>query len=139
MLLEQLAQQLKNLTTLQALLEEEKRCLTEKDFSSFNETLFNKQKSLQTIATLDKKLTRAETLQQISESDELSALKDALEAELQRCQKLNDMNGKLVALSMKSNKHLMQIMTQAKGRNSVTYNQKGSLQSGKLLGKNIQA
>jgi len=139
MLLEQLAQQLKNLTTLQALLEEEKRCLTEKDFSSFNETLFNKQKSLQTIATLDKKLTRAETLQQISESDELSALKDALEAKLQRCQKLNDMNGKLVALSMKSNKHLMQIMTQAKGRNSVTYNQKGSLQSGKLLGKNIQA
>ncbi|GLS89298.1 hypothetical protein GCM10007916_03650 [Psychromonas marina] len=139
MLLEKLAQQLKNLNSLQVLLEEEKRCLTEKDFSSFNDTLFNKQKSLQTIATLDRQLTNAENLQQINASDELSTLRSTLETELQHCQKMNNMNGKLVALSMKSNKHLMQIMTQAKGQNSVTYNQKGSLQSGRLLGKNIQA
>jgi len=30
-------------------------------------------------------------------------------------------------------------MTQATGKNSVTYDQKGLLQGGQLLGKNIQA
>lgn len=139
MLQAQLAQQLKNLDDLQLTLEEEKRCLAEKDFSSFNETLFNKQKSLQTIATLDKELTTASSLEEIKQSEQLSALRSTLEAQLQECQKLNTVNGKLVQLSMKSNKHLMQVMTQAKGRNSVTYDQKGLLQGGQLLGKNIQA
>ena len=33
----------------------------------------------------------------------------------------------------------MQILTQAKGKNSVTYDQKGLLSGGSLLGKNIEA
>jgi flagella synthesis protein FlgN len=139
MLETQLAQQLQNLTDLLSILEEEKRCLAEKDFSSFNEILFNKQKSLQIIATLDKQLTTEKSLQDIDKSDTLSALKDNVQALLEKCQETNDVNGKLVQLSMKSNKHLMQLMTQAKGKNSVTYDQKGTLQSGQLLGKNIQA
>lgn len=139
MLQTQLSQQLKNLTDLQLTLEEEKRCLTEKDFSTFNETLFNKQKSLQAIATLDKKLTSKQSLQEISQSELLSEIKESLQTQLQSCQEINVINGKLVELSMKSNKHLMQLMTQAKGKNSVTYDQKGLLQSGQLLGKNIQA
>ena len=42
-------------------------------------------------------------------------------------------------MSMKSNKHLMQILTQAKGQNTVTYDQKGVLNRGRLLGKDIEA
>jgi len=139
MLETQLAQQLQNLTDLQSILEEEKCCLAEKDFNSFNEILFNKQKSLQIIATLDKQLTTEKSLQDIAKSDTLSALKDNVQTLLEKCQETNNVNGKLVQLSMKSNKHLMQLMTQAKGKNSVTYDQKGTLQSGQLLGKNIQA
>jgi flagella synthesis protein FlgN len=139
MLQEQLSQQLKNLVTLREILEEEKRCLTEKDFSSFNDTLFNKQKSLQTIATLDKQLSTAKNLELINQSDELTELKNTLSMHLQDSQSMNTVNGKLVELSMKSNKHLMQLMTQATGKNSVTYDQKGLLQGGQLLGKNIQA
>lgn len=139
MLQEQLSQQLKNLVTLREILEEEKRCLTEKDFSSFNDTLFNKQKSLQTIATLDKQLSTAKNLELINQSDELTELKNTLSMHLQDSQSMNIVNGKLVELSMKSNKHLMQLMTQATGKNSVTYDQKGLLQGGQLLGKNIQA
>jgi len=135
----QLSQQLKNLDDLQLILEEEKLCLTKKDFSTFSELLFNKQKTLQSIATLDKKLTTSENLEQIKQSDELTTLKNNLGETLQSCQKINDVNGKLVQLSMKSNKHLMQIMTQATGKNSITYDQKGALNSGQLLGKNIQA
>ena len=139
MLEAQLLQQIENLSNLQKTLQEEKRCLTEKDFSSLNDTLFNKQKSLQTIATLDKRLTTAKSLEAIQQSEPLMALKIRIEADLKSCQKLNDINGKLVAMSMRSNKHLMQLITQAKGQNSVTYDQKGLLKGGRLLGKDIQA
>jgi flagella synthesis protein FlgN len=139
MLSTQLIQQLKHIADLQVALEEEKRCLTEKDFSSFSTILFEKQKSLQSIATLDKQLSIEKTLQVIQQSDELTALKDTVEKNLQACQKLNNVNGKLVELSMKSNKHLMQILKQATGKNSVTYDQKGALNTGQLLGKDIQA
>lgn len=139
MLQTQLIKQQQNINNLQAILEEEKRCLTEKDFTTFSDTLFNKQKSLQSISTLDKQLTSKKNLDLVKENNELTVLKNALEAQLKECQKLNDVNGKLVALSMKSNKHLMQLMTQATGKNSVTYDRKGALKGGQLLGKNIQA
>lgn len=139
MLQTQLSKQLQNLTDLQVTLEEEKRCLTEKDFTSFNDTLFNKQKLLQNIASLDRQLTTENSLAQLKQDDELTALKNTLEIQLQSCQKINSINGKLVELSMKSNKHLMQLMTKATGQNSVTYDQKGLLNGGRLLGKNIQA
>ncbi|PKG38613.1 flagellar protein FlgN [Psychromonas sp. Urea-02u-13] len=139
MLSEQLLQQLKNITDLQVALAEEKRCLTEKDFSSFSNILFDKQKLLQNIATLDAQLSIEKTLQVIQQSAELTALKDSVETNLQACQKSNNVNGKLVELSMKSNKHLMQILKQAKGKNSITYDQKGTLNTGRLLGKDIQA
>ena len=139
MLQTQLSQQLKNITDLKTVLGEEKRCLTEKDFTTFSDILFNKQKLLQSIATLDKQLTNENTIEQINQSDELTAIKNNLETELLNCQKLNTVNGRLVELSMKSNKHLMQLMTQATGKNSVTYDQKGVLNAGQLLGKNIQA
>ena len=139
MLPTQLSQQSKNLTDLQLILEEEKRCLTEKDFTAFNNTLFNKQKLLQSITTLDKQLTTKVNLEKINQSDELTALKNSLETDLKNCQKLNNINGQLTKLSMKSNKHLMQLITQATGKNSVTYDRKGVLNAGQLLGKNIQA
>jgi len=139
MLEKKLSQQVNNIKMLQATLEEEKRCLTEKDFSNFNTTLFDKQKSLQSIASLDKQLTTSDNLNKIDASSELSALKQIIDEQLKACQKLNQINGKLVELSMKSNKHLMQLLTKATGKNSVTYDQKGLLQGGQLLGKNIQA
>ncbi|WP_413701496.1 flagella synthesis protein FlgN [Psychromonas sp. KJ10-10] len=139
MLQDKLSQQLQHIQDLQVILEEEKRCLTEKDFSTFSEILFNKQKVLQTISTLDQQLTTQQNLSEIAQSPALNEIKSALEIQLKNCQKVNAINGKLVALSMKSNKHFLQLMTQATGKNSVTYDQKGSLNSGKLLGKNIQA
>ncbi|MEI6896277.1 MAG: flagellar protein FlgN [Psychromonas sp.] len=137
--LSELSELLNNFNNLQAILAEEKRCLAEKDFSAFNDALFKKQKALQSITSLNKKLTTPESLDEIEKSDELTALKLTIEAQLQSCQKLNSINGKLVTLSMKSNKHLMQLMTQATGKNSVTYDQKGILKGGQLLGRDIQA
>lgn len=139
MLSTQLAQQLESLQSLQQTLEEETACLKEKNFSQLNTILFQKKKLLQTVAELDKILSTAASQNKIMQDESLLALKNKIEKQLSTCQKINDINGRLVELSMKSNKHLMQLMRQATGKNSVTYDQKGMLNSGTLLGKNIKA
>lgn len=139
MLTAQLTQQLKSIQALQLILEAETTCLKEKDFSQLNQLLFKKQKSLQAIAELDKILSAASSIDAIQQDTKLRALKGEIESELSVCKKVNEINGQLVELSMKSNKHLMQLMKQATGKNSVTYDQKGMLNSGSLLGKNIKA
>ena len=139
MLSAQLTQQLESIQALQQTLEEETSCLKEKNFSQLNAILFKKKKLLQTVAELDKILSTAVSQNEITQSENLLTLKNEIERQLSTCQKINDINGKLVELSMKSNKHLMQLMRQATGKNSVTYDQKGMLNSGTLLGRNIKA
>ncbi len=139
MLSAQLTQQLESIQALQLTLEAESTCLKEKNFSKLNSILFNKQKSLQAIAELDKILSTASSQNEIKQNENLLALKDEIESQLAVCQKINAVNGQLVELSMKSNKHLMQLIKQATGKNTVTYNQKGMLSTASLLGKNIKA
>ena len=139
MLSAQLTQQLESIQSLQETLEEETSCLKEKNFSQLNAILFKKKKLLQEIATLDKALSTAASQNNITQNKDLLALKNEIEKQLVNCQKINDLNGRLVELSMKSNKHLMQLMKQATGKNSITYDQKGGLNSARLLGKNIKA
>ena len=139
MLLEKLSEILETTQALQALLEEEKQCLTKKSFSQLNTLLFNKQKLLQNIGNSDKIISTEDNLAIIESNEALSGLKDTIETRLRECKKENDINGQLIEMSMKSNKHLMQILTQAKGQNTVTYDQKGVLNRGSLLGKDIEA
>ena len=139
MLTTKLKQQLESIQVLQKILEDEQTCLKEKKFSALNDILFQKQSSLQKIADLDKMLSVTTAQDEISSDENLRALKNKVDGQLQQCQKINDVNGRLVELSMKSNKHLMQLMKQATGKNSITYDQKGMLNSGTLLGKDIKA
>lgn len=134
-----LKQQLESIQALQKILEDEQICLKEKEFSILSDLLFQKQSSLQKIADLDKILSVATAQTEISENDNLRDLKKQVDLQLLQCQKINDVNGRLVELSMKSNKHLMQLMKQATGKNSITYDQKGMLNSATLLGENIEA
>jgi len=124
---------------LEILLDEEKQCLTHKSFGELNTLLFNKERLLQNISKSDKIISTAENLTLIENDQELSNLKENIENRLRKCKKNNEINGKLIEMSMKSNKHLMQILTQAKGKNTVTYDQKGILNRGSLLGKDIEA
>ena len=139
MLLEKLSELLETTQALQALLEEEKQCLTVKSFGQLNTLLFNKQKLLQKIGASDKTISTEENLTIIESDQTLSDLKEDIEDRLRECKKNNEINGQLIEMSMKSNKHLMQILTQAKGQNTVTYDQKGVLNRGSLLGKDIEA
>lgn len=139
MLSAQLKQQLKLIQTLQLTLEAETTCLKEKEFSQLDTILSEKQTSLQEIAKLDKVLTTTTAQEEIANNADLLTAKTEIENQLSVCQKINDLNGQLVELSMKSNKHLMQLIKQATGKNSVTYDQKGGLNSSTLLGKDIKA
>lgn len=139
MLPEKLSELLETTLALKILLEEERECLTKKSFSELNTLLFNKQKLLQNIGNSDKFISTVENLIIIENDKDLFSLKNDIENILLECKKNNDINGQLIEMSMKSNKHLMQILTQAKGQNSVTYDQKGVLNRGSLLGKNIKA
>ena len=139
MLTEQLSQLLSATQALELLLQEEKQCLTEKSFADLNTLLFNKQKLLQQIGNCDKQISTEENLTTILEDASLLELKNNIEKRLQECKKNNEINGKLIEMSMKSNKHLMQILTQTKGQNTVTYDNKGVLNRASLLGKNIKA
>ena len=139
MLTEQLATLLESTQALQVLLEEEKTCLKEKKFDNLNTLLFNKQKLLQNINSTNALVSTEQNLAKIQEDSELSTTKANIQSRLQECKKNNEINGRLIELSMKSNKHLMQLLTQAKGKNSVTYDQKGALNRASLLGDNIEA
>jgi flagella synthesis protein FlgN len=135
----QLTEQLTALKSLAQILDAESVCLKEKTFSSLNEILFNKQKTLQAIKATDQQISTAKNLDAITQSESLSLLKKQIDNNLQDCHKHNQINGRLIELSMKSNKHLMQLLTIATGKNSVTYDKKGTLNSGSLLGKGIKA
>ena len=139
MLTQQLSQLLESIQVLQKLLEEEKQCLKEKSFENLNTLLFNKQKLLQKINSDNKNISTKDNLTIIEQDKILSTLKENIVNDLTECQKNNEINGRLIEMSMKSNKHLVQLLTQAKGKNSITYDQKGLLNSGSLLGKNIEA
>lgn len=139
MLTKQLTELLETIQALYNLLEEEKRCIKEKSFADLNTLLFNKQKLLQNINSSNKLISSEHNLALIQQDLSLSALKEDIQTNLQACQKNNEINGRLIEMSLKSNKHLMQLLTQAKGKNSITYDQKGLLNGASLLGKNIQA
>jgi flagella synthesis protein FlgN len=139
MLSAQLKQQLQSIQALQQTLEEETACLKEKNFSQLSAILLKKQKLLQAVTELDKVLSPAKIQDQIAQSEDLLALKNEIEQQLAACQKINALNGRLVELSMKSNNLLMQLIKQATGKNSITYDQKGGLNSASLLGRNIKA
>ena len=139
MLSSELHKQLESIQALQKVLKAETACLKEKDFSNLSSILSSKQNLLETILNLDKILSIEQSQTEINNNDDLLALKEEIEKQLQASHKINLINGKLVELSMKSNKHLMQLIRQAAGTNTVTYNQKGGLSSGSLLGKNIKA
>jgi len=139
MLQDQLNELLDSIKKLHQLLDDERTCLKEKSFEDLNLILSNKQKQLQIINASNKEISNEDNLLLIQEDRQLSVLKKDIEDNLMACQKNNEINGRLIELSMQSNKHLMQVLTQAKGKNTVTYDQKGILSSASLLGKNIQA
>ena len=116
------------LTQMQGILEEEFRLLEQHQALALPALTERKQLLLAAIETLDKTLAEMPelALQLAAYPDEMTQLREKLDA----CQTQNDINGRLLELSIVSNRRLATFLSQLRDRNSLTYDAKGNTRSG---------
>ncbi|ELI6432146.1 flagellar protein FlgN [Aeromonas salmonicida subsp. salmonicida] len=116
------------LSRMQGLLEEEFNLLKQHQALALPELAERKQKLLADIEVLDQTLARQPELQQQLSAfpEQMNSLREKLDA----CQEQNDLNGRLLELSIVSNRRLASFLSQLRDRNSLTYDAKGNTRSG---------
>ncbi|MFM5562797.1 flagella synthesis protein FlgN [Aeromonas veronii] len=116
------------LSQMQGILEEEFSLLEQHQALALPALTERKQQLLAAIETLDKTLAEMPelALQLAAYPDEMALLRAKLDA----CQTQNDINGRLLELSIVSNRRLATFLSQLRDRNSLTYDAKGNTRSG---------
>lgn len=116
------------LSRMQAVLAEEFDLLKQHQALALPALAERKQQLLAAIEALDKELAEQPDLRQrlAAFPSELQALQNKLDA----CQEQNDLNGRLLELSIVSNRRLASFLTKLRDRNSLTYDAKGNTRSG---------
>lgn len=117
-----------NLSQMQGLLAEEFDLLKAHRALALPALADRKQQLLVAIETLDKTLAELPDLQQ-----QLNAFPNelqTLQAKLGACQEQNDLNGRLLELSIISNRRLASFLSKLRDSNSLTYDAKGNTRSG---------
>lgn len=116
------------LSQMQTILAEEFDLLKQHQALALPALAERKQQLLATIEALDKRLAELPDLRQqlAAFPAELSALQTKLDA----CQEQNDLNGRLLELSIISNRRLASFLSKMRDRNSMTYDAKGNTRSG---------
>lgn len=117
-----------NLSQMQGLLAEEFDLLKAHRALALPALADRKQQLLVAIETLDKTLAELPDLQQ--QLDAFPSELQALQAKLGACQEQNDLNGRLLELSIISNRRLASFLSKLKDSNSLTYDAKGNTRSG---------
>lgn len=117
-----------HLSRMQAVLAEEFDLLKQHQALALPALAERKQQLLAAIEALDKELAEQPDLRQrlAAFPSELQALQRKLDA----CQEQNDLNGRLLELSIVSNRRLASFLTKLRDRNSLTYDAKGNTRSG---------
>lgn len=117
-----------HLSRMQAVLAEEFDLLKQHQALALPALAERKQQLLAAIEALDKELAEQPDLRQrlAAFPSELQALQTKLDA----CQEQNDLNGRLLELSIVSNRRLASFLTKLRDRNSLTYDAKGNTRSG---------
>lgn len=117
-----------HLSQMQSILEEEFSLLEKHQALALPELTERKQLLLAEIESLDKQLAQLpELAQQLAAyPDEMTRIREKLDA----CQEQNDLNGRLLELSIVSNRRLASFLSQLRDRNSLTYDAKGNTRSG---------
>ncbi|MDH1841581.1 flagellar protein FlgN [Aeromonas caviae] len=117
-----------NLSQMQGLLAEEFDLLKAHRALALPALADRKQQLLVAIETLDKTLAELPDLKQ-----QLSAFTtqlQALQAKLEACQEQNNLNGRLLELSIVSNRRLASFLSKLRDSSSLTYDAKGNTRSG---------
>lgn len=112
------------LDNLLTLLEEEFTLLKQRQALSLPDLASKKQQLLEQLQHND------QTIGQHPDQEQLRGLlaeqKTQLVEKLRHCQERNEVNGKLLAMSLASNRRLAGVLNQIRDRNSMTYDNKGS-------------
>lgn len=116
------------LSQMKSLLEEEFNLLKQHQALALPELAERKQKLLADIEVLDQTLAQMPELQlQLNAfPEQMHRLRKKLDA----CQEQNDLNGRLLELSIVSNRRLASFLSKLRDRNSLTYDAKGNTRSG---------
>lgn len=117
-----------NLSQMQGLLAEEFDLLKAHRALALPALADRKQQLLVAIETLDKTLAELPDLQQ--QLDAFPSELQALQTKLGACQEQNDLNGRLLELSIISNRRLASFLSKLRDSNSLTYDAKGNTRSG---------
>ena len=124
------------LTKLDKLLKDEFAALKNRQAFSLPQISQQKQKLLNELNANDAAIGK------LPESGELKTTfrshMEEIQKQLQNCQRQNSVNGRLIQLSIASNRRLGMTLSKLKDRNSLTYDDKGSSHSSSSTGMDIQ-
>lgn len=127
-LAELLRTQDEHLSQMQGILAEEFDLLKQHRALALPALAERKQQLLTAIEALDKTLAEQPDLRQ--QLSAFPAQLQALQAKLDACQEQNDLNGRLLELSIISNRRLASFLSKLRDSNSLTYDAKGNTRSG---------
>lgn len=130
---ERFERQRQQLQALIELLEQERSALVARDGGAIEQLAAAKQQLLAAIADTDRALS-----QELSADAELAQAKGELDALLDHCRSLNELNGQVIQLSLNSLGRLQQLMAEARGRGSVTYDDKGKTKPSLGTGRSFE-
>ena len=134
---ELLLQQDKLLDDMMLLLEEEFVLLKQRQALSLPDIASKKQLLLEQLQRNDASISQHPDQPQLN--GPLSAQKEHLVENLRQCQERNEVNGKLLELSLASNRRLAGVLTQIRDRNSMTYDSKGTAHAAGNMNLNLKA
>ena len=134
---ELLLQQDKLLVDMMLLLEEEFVLLKQRQALSLPDIASKKQLLLEQLQRNDASISQHPDQPQLN--GPLSAQKEHLVEKLRQCQERNEVNGKLLELSLASNRRLAGVLTQIRDRNSMTYDSKGTAHAAGNMNLNLKA
>ena len=132
--------QLVNLTTLSSLLEQELHLISGRDADQLTQLLNEKSALLETIATADQKIAQAyaslsdEAKQNAELQDKIAKARSVVED----CKYRTSVNEKAVEQGQLKIAHLRNVLTEARAKESMTYDKSGQTTGG-TLGKGISA
>ncbi len=136
-LIELLQSQDSQLDALYVLLEQEMALLQQRNALALPDLAQQKQALLQQIQYQDQQISQHPEHERLAA--DLATLRQGLIDKLQRCQERNEVNGKLIEMSLTSNRRLATVLTQIRDRNSTTYDNKGTPRASGGLNLNIKA
>lgn len=125
------------LDNLLALLQQEKELLQQRQALALPDLAKSKQQLLEQLQYQDHCIAEHSERERLT--GDLQPSREALMHKLQQCQERNEVNGKLIEMSLTANRRLGTALTQVRDRNSLTYDQRGTPRAAGGLNLNIKA